>query len=384
MTAPARLLGMTWDHPRGYDPLVACSALWAARGGDEIVWEKRSLQDFESFPVEDLARRYDLIVIDHPHAGQVAREGCLHPLDQPGFSAERRSMLADSVGLSYHSYHFEGRLWALPLDAATQVQAWRQDLLDRAPETWDEVAALARAGKVILPLRAPHSLMCLMTLAANLGWRPGQGGEDFLAPEIGEAAVARLAEVAGRIDGRCFGLDPIAALDAMTESDDFACCPLVYGYVSYALAGFRPRRLAFADIACVGSSGPLGSVLGGTGIAVSARSEQREAATRFAYWITSAEIQRGPYAGAGGQAGHGAAWRDGAVDAAANGFYLGTRATLEGAMLRPRHDGYMAFQDKASRLATDLLRARAPAKRIVAEINRLAREARTPANAAGR
>src|SRR3546814_3327914 len=59
--------GMTWDHARGYDPLVAASRAWAEAGGEAIAWDRRSLQDFESFPVEELARRYDLIVIDHPH-----------------------------------------------------------------------------------------------------------------------------------------------------------------------------------------------------------------------------------------------------------------------------------------------------------------------------
>lgn len=372
--AGIRLRGMTWDHPRGYDPLVACSTLYKEQEGVEITWEKRSLQDFESFPVEELARRYDLIVIDHPHAGQVAREGCLYPLDQPGFSAERRSMLASSVGLSYQSYLFDSRLWALPLDAATQVQAWRQDLLGSAPETWDEVVALARAGKVVLPLRAPHSLMCVMTLAANLGWRPGGEGEDFMPAAVGETAVARLAELARHLDERCFSFDPIAALDLMSESEDIACCPLVYGYVSYAHPGFRAHRLAFADIPCLGSSGPLGAVLGGTGLAISARSEQCEAALRFAYWVTSAEVQRGPYTAAGGQAGHGAAWLDAAVDQAANGFYSRTRATLEGAMLRPRHDGYMAFQDRAARVIAERLLAKAAPGRIVEEINRLARQ----------
>lgn len=369
-----RLRGMTWDHPRGYDPLVACSALYREREGVEISWEKRSLQDFESFPVEELARQYDLIVIDHPHAGQVAREGCLYPLDQPGFSAQRRSMLASSVGLSYQSYVFDGRLWALPLDAATQVQAWRQDLIGRAPETWDEVMALARAGKVVLPLRAPHSLMCVMTLAANLGWRPGGKGEDFMPAAVGETAVERLAELTRHLDERCFSFDPIAALDLMSESGDIACCPLVYGYVSYAYPGFRAHRLAFADIPCLGSSGPLGSVLGGTGLAVSARSEHTGAATRFAHWITSQDVQRGPYVAAGGQAGHGAAWLDATVDQAANGFYSQTRATLEGAMLRPRHDGYMAFQDRAARIIAERLLAKAPPGRIVEDINRLARE----------
>lgn len=370
--AGIRLRGMTWDHPRGYDPLVACSALYKDRNGVEITWEKRSLQDFESFPVEELARRYDLIVIDHPHAGQVSREGCLYPLDQPGFSAERRAMLAGSVGLSYHSYVFDGRLWALPLDAATQVQAWRPDLLDSAPEAWGEVIALARTGKVVLPLRAPHSLMCVMTLAANLGWRPGGNGEDFLPRAVGEAVIGQLAELADHLDERCFSLDPIAALDLLADSDDLACCPLVYGYVSYAHVGFRANRLAFADIPCLGSSGPLGSVLGGTGLAVSARSAQHEAALKFAYWVTSGEVQRGPYAAAGGQPGHGAAWLDTAVDQAANGFYSQTRATLEGAMMRPRHDGYMAFQDKAARCIVDGLLAKAPARRIVEDVNGIA------------
>jgi multiple sugar transport system substrate-binding protein len=58
-----RLSGITWDHPRGYDPLVACARLWREKTGVDVVWDRRSLQDFESFPIEKLARHYDLIVI---------------------------------------------------------------------------------------------------------------------------------------------------------------------------------------------------------------------------------------------------------------------------------------------------------------------------------
>ena len=65
-------------------------------------------------------------------------------------------------------------------------------------------------------------------------------------------------------------------------------------------------------------------------------------------WIAGAEVQRGPYAAAGGQPGHAAAWEDDAVNAATGDFYKNTRATLEAGWLRPRHDGYMAFQDEAS------------------------------------
>ena len=97
--SPPRLAGMTWNHPRGYDPMVACSALWREKTGVEVAWDKRSLQDFELFPVEELARRYDLIVIDHPHVGQVTAERCLTPLDVAGREASgRRLRRAASAG----------------------------------------------------------------------------------------------------------------------------------------------------------------------------------------------------------------------------------------------------------------------------------------------
>ncbi|TIT39670.1 MAG: carbohydrate ABC transporter substrate-binding protein, partial [Mesorhizobium sp.] len=107
--------------------------------------------------------------------------------------------------------------------------------------------------------------------------------------------------------------------------------PLIYGYVSYAASGFRANRLAFADIPVIGSDGPIGSALGGTGIAVSAFSEAKEAAIDFAYWVASCDVQRGIYAAAGGQPGHAAAWEDQAVNEATGSFYRDTRATLEGA-----------------------------------------------------
>jgi multiple sugar transport system substrate-binding protein len=97
------LRGMTWSHPRGYDPLVACAEVWRETTGVAIAWDKRSLQDFEAYPVEDLARRYDLIVIDHPHVGQITREGCLTPFDDPARAPARKALERASVGPSYAS-----------------------------------------------------------------------------------------------------------------------------------------------------------------------------------------------------------------------------------------------------------------------------------------
>ena len=97
----------------------------------------------------------------------------------------------------------------------------------------------------------------------------------------------------------------------------------------------------------------------------------RDAAIDFAYWVASGPVQRGPYAAAGGQPGHAAAWEDAAVNAATGDFYRATRATLEAAWVRPRHDGYMAFQQAASARLDAALRAEAAPEAVVDDLNRL-------------
>jgi multiple sugar transport system substrate-binding protein len=365
------LKGMTWDHPRGYEPLAACSALWKKRTGTDITWDRRSLQDFESFPVDELARQYDLIVIDHPHVGQITREGCLLPFDESRLASIARG----SVGRSFESYHWEGRQWALPIDAATQVQAWRPDRLERAPVDWTQVLELARAGRVALPLRAPHSLMCLYTLCAQLG-APGRvEGPDLFDVEIAAEVCERLSALMALVDPRCLQMDPIAVFEAMAlPESSIDCVPLIYGYVNYAWDGFRPLRLGFADIPALAGRGPVGSALGGTGIAVSARTAHAQAAFDFALWVADAEAQRGPFAAAGGQPGHAAAWEDEAVNATAGDFYRATRATLEGAWVRPRHDGYMAFQHAASLRLNAGLQVGQSGREIVLALNAMFRE----------
>ncbi|KAB2750523.1 extracellular solute-binding protein [Brucella anthropi] len=368
-----KLKSMTWSHPRGYDPMVAGAAQWLADKGVEIEWEKRSLQDFETFPVEELARNFDMIVIDHPHVGQITKEGCLLPLDVPGRETELKKLADGSVGQSFPSYNWQGRQWAFPLDAATQVQAWRPDLMDKPAISWGEVLRLARAGKVLLPLRSPHSLMCFYTLVANAGTPCSVEGE-LISVEDGSQAFEQLREIASLVKPECFGMDPIAVFEEMAELEsEIACSPLIYGYVNYAMPGFRDRLIRFADIPA-GAAGVAGSALGGTGIAVSAFSKHPEAAIDFAYWIASGDVQKGLYAASNGQPGHADAWEDDIVNSSTSDFYRDTRATLEGAWVRPRHDGYMPFQEAASERINKGLLNNEKAEVVVADLNRLFRE----------
>jgi len=369
------LKGMTWSHPRGYDPMVACAAVWKDKTEIAIEWDKRSLQDFESFPVDELARAYDLIVIDHPHVGQITGEGCLEPLDVAGRETEREALAKGSVGRSYQSYNWEGRQWAFPIDAAAQVQAYMPDRMAGPAANWAEVVALAKDGLVLLPLRPPHSLMTFYTLSGNLGVPCSVTGPgELIDMAHGARVFDMMKEIVELVESDCFDMDPIAVSERMAEAGSkIVCSPLIYGYVSYATEGFRPHRLAFADIPVADKAGPVGSALGGTGIAVSAFSSTKQAAIDFAYWVASADVQRGPYPAAGGQPGHDAGWTAETVNAVSGNFYRDTRATLEGSWVRPRHDGYMNFQQEASDRINAGLRRNENSRLVIADLNRMFR-----------
>jgi multiple sugar transport system substrate-binding protein len=73
---------MTWDHRRAVDPLLATQAMFAQQHpGIEIEWSSRPLHGFEFTPVAELARSYDMIILDHPFCGDIAASNCLLPLD---------------------------------------------------------------------------------------------------------------------------------------------------------------------------------------------------------------------------------------------------------------------------------------------------------------
>lgn len=353
------LKGMTWSDPRGYDPVVAAAAEFARlHPGVRIDWDKRSLQGFESTPVDELAAAYDLMVIDHPHVGAVVADGCLLPLDLHADADSLLQLEADTVGKSFASYRLAGRQWALPIDAATQVQAIRPDLQPTPALRWDQVMSAARDGAVLWPLRPPHVLMGFFTLAANLGDPCAVTKGPLVDRRTGLAVLSALQALAELVDPACQKMDPIAALNALAESSRSRIIPLTYLYAPYAREGYRSNRIAFHDMPAIGHGGPIGSALGGTGIAVSARTAQPELCTRFAVWLASATVQRGLYTKHNGQPGNARAWGDASVNSAVGNAYADTRLTHECAWLRPRHKGYMAFQETGSHIVLDAITGR--------------------------
>jgi multiple sugar transport system substrate-binding protein len=139
------LRGIAWDHPRGFEPLVATANTYAAaHAGVAIVWEKRSLQAFADAPVAELAQAFDLIVIDHPHVGEVSKANCLMPLDALRRDEDIAVLAVEAIDGTHASYNFDGHQWALAIDAAAQVAAYRPKAITRIPQTWDESGSSGR------------------------------------------------------------------------------------------------------------------------------------------------------------------------------------------------------------------------------------------------
>jgi multiple sugar transport system substrate-binding protein len=358
------LRGVTWDHVRGLGGVRATADAFAASHDVRIEWAARSLKAFADEPVDRLAERFDLMVLDHPAIGYVVARGCLVPLDEhldPAFIDDQRS---STVGKSFESYEWEGRVWALPIDAAGQVASYRPDLLDRigsdVPRTWDDVLDLAKRARsldawVAFPSIPVDALLALLAVSRGIGEEPCERDDMVVSREVGVRALETLRRVVAVSHPDSTSWNPPSMLERMSSTDEIAYSPLAFGYSNYARPGFRPKLVRFAP----GPSGDDGvprGTLGGAGLGVSARSHDVHAAIDYASFTADAETQRTVYFEGGGQPGHRAAWTHPAVNASSSGFFADTLPALDAAWLRPRYDGVLEFQERGGELINSWLR----------------------------
>ena len=334
---------MTWDHERAYLGLEAVSAAHERETGTAIAWDRRSLQAFADEPIARLAEAYDLIILDHPHVGQIAETGSLVPLDPLPPEA--------SLGGSAESYEWDGAVWAYPVDAACQVAVRRPDLCPRPPATWDE--AVGRGDlRPLTPLLPVDAFDMMMTLVAGMGEEEmAADPRRFVSEANGVRALAILRALYRRGPGEAVRLNPIGALEALATTDEFDCSPCLFGYVNYARPGFRAHALDYVDLPVFEGRPPRG-ILGGAGIGVSARGRHVEAARAFAARVASAPVQSGSYLDAGGQPAHPAAWEARGGEAEYRGFLHGALPTMRGAWTRPRDPWFLGMVDEVCAIMT--------------------------------
>ncbi len=365
------LRGMAWDHPRGIDPLRAAADNFTSMGEPvRIDWDARPLQQFEDTPIDELGRRYDLIAIDHPLIGDACVPQSalrdLAALVSPGLLADAEQ---GSLGPSFASYRWQGHQYALPIDAAAQVSAYREDVIGQPPRTWDDLTGLAEGlphGQQIALAASPTHLYATWLSLCNQ-YRSATGlradgrpfwwtDDDGVDPGVGRPALETLYRLLDLCAVESLWLDPIGLLDAMSTGDQFVYTPFVFGYCTYGRIAV-PHRLSFAGPPSM-DGGPVGTVLGGVGLAISARCVYPKVAAEFVEHVVAGPYQRTEYVLHQGQPAHADAWRDASADRLTGGFFSETRSTIERSFLRPRVPGYPAFQAAAGRVLHEAAQVR--------------------------
>lgn len=347
---------MTWDHPRGIDGLVASGDLVSDRHGVRLNWEARSLLAFGDQLVGEFADRYDLMVIDHPHVPDAVEAGAIIQLDELLDAATLATLQRESVGQSHDSYLYRGHQWALAVDAAAQVSAFRPDLADEAPVFWDDVFALARRGTVLWPYKPVDAFSTFATLLAQRG-SPLAAPGAFLDRDAAGEALQTMLELASGVPAWCQDANPIDVAEALATGSEFTHAVALFGYTNYARAGFRAHELIYDDIPSYDGRAH-GATLGGAGVAVSSATRHPELAAAVALTLAGAAAQAGSYTAGGGQPGNLRAWKSAGLNDLTRNFFGNTLRTLEGAWVRPRVLGWPEMQLEMSHIIHDCLVAR--------------------------
>ena len=196
-----------------------------------------------------------------------------------------------------------------------------------------------------------------MALGASLGSAIPASPEHLVEPEIGLRALEQMRELACLMPAAIYEWNPIAIYETLAARDDYSYCPFAYCYSNYARPGFAAHVVRFANTVTLGEGKPLRTVLGGTGLAISAQCSNVGAALDYLMYVAGEECQRTLYGLSGGQPAHRQAWLDETLNRVTNGFFRDTLACLDAAIMRPRYDGYIGLQGQAGHPIVDFLRS---------------------------
>jgi multiple sugar transport system substrate-binding protein len=346
--------GITWDHPRGYAPLREAASVWSKEKKISVRWDIRTLKDFGDCPIEALIDRYDLIVMDHPYVGNASVNGLLLPLEAHLPERFMRLQGKESIGKSFESYWYNGHCWALPIDAAAQVAAYRTDLVERY--NWEIPDNMLKVKQAAADL--PEGIFMGIPLCATDCWCVFlsicslYAGRDFFSEQginmvTGEWALDQLHSWKSFLYPGSFGMNPIQMFEHMSSHHDIVYTPYVFGYNNYSRKGWRNEYIRFCH-SPVCRPHLNRTLLGGAGLAVSAKTGHRDECLEFIQFILSTERQKGLYFREQGQPAHLSAWLDPLNDALCTGFFSDTLPTMEHAYMRPRHPGFNRFQEEAA------------------------------------
>lgn len=372
------LRGITWNHSRALPPLVATAQRYEELNPSvRIQWEKRSLHEFGHADIATLAHNFDLLVIDHPMTGDVEMTGALTDLLPLLSFEEINDLHDDSLGPSFSSYLYRDKLYALPIDAAAPAASFRPDLLEqhgvREPVLWDDVVALAKAGLARMPAFSADLFLNFMGLCVSRGSPIAANPEQFVDHTIGTRCLEQLDELAALMPNEIYRMNPIAIYERMSSEDSFAYCPFAYTYSNYSRKGFGEKPIRFTNPVSLEKDLPMRTVLGGTGIAISAGCSEQVLALSYSLFVASRSCQATLYGMCGGQPARCSSWRDPLLNQITDDFFSRTAASIETAFVRPRYRGYVSLQESAGEAIAEHCKHHGNTRKTLELINTLYR-----------
>lgn len=372
------LKGIAWDHPRGYEPLKATSEVFEKKYPKvRIQWDIRSLKAFGDLPIEDLIEQYDLITIDHPYMGQAHEHQLLLSLEDRLLAPYLEYLKKESIGSNFEAYFYENRLYALPIDAAALVAAYRRDLLDASnislpqerTQLFDFYKKIPEPYTVAWPLCATDLWCTFLSLCAQ------DAGRAFIQnkridEKVGTKVLEELKRHLSYLHPESINWNPIQVLDQMAASDEVIYAPFLFGYTNYARKNYAKNLIHFTN----SPNNPetnISTIMGGVGLAISARCQSPAWALAYLAYVADPATQRSIYTQFAGQPATVSAWEDVINNKLCHNFFTDTRTTMENVYVRPQHPGWNEFQEQGAALLHRGLLKDSAANSLMKELNQL-------------
>ena len=348
------LRALGWDHPRCMSPMRACAERWREMTGVEIDWEARSLEAFGDQPLEEAAARLrpdrdrpPVLRARRRHPLPDAARRAARPLGA-GRAAGRRGRPQPRLVRLRRPPVGAGDRRRLPGDGGARRAARRRSRCRRpgAPcSSWPAAGQGRSRCRSPLPTPSPAGSASPRRTVRS---RSPTG-------RVSETATATLAELARLGPAEALGWEPPDILGRHDDNgrDRLRAADLRLQHLLVA----RPSGPAGSPTCRRSTASPAAPCSAGPAWRSPRRHLQPGPAAEFAAWASGGEAQREIVARTGGQPGHRSAWDDPELDRISGGFYSGTRASIDGAWVRPREEWWPVFQLDAGRLLTENLLA---------------------------
>lgn len=386
---PSRLRGITWENPRGYEPLLAATRIWEKEHpGLPVAWEQQPWYEFEQTILSSLERgdgRYDLIMFDHPWVGKLAEERWLLPWDELLGKAFVDSLHEHIVAPSTESYVWEGRQWALPLDAACHAGVYRSDLVhaEDIPADWESLEAWAgkrfrRGAFYPLVLNVEGVLGCCLFLSM-MASLDAPAFHDREQPQFEREPAGRVLEILSGLlhytppDSHTWG--PWDIYDYMGQRQDMGYSPSLFAYVNYFGQEPDQRNLRLMAVPTFQGYDAGRPILGGVGLGIAHTCRHKDFAARYGKLLVSDRIQREVFPRHFGQPAVRSLFADSSENARTHGFYHALSANMASAYIRPRYNGFHAFELKIGAILQRLWNREASIRETLDRMEQLCEQA---------